>query len=128
MDNNNKANDAEIEKRIGIIYEMVVKGASHKFIVRYCSENFKISSRQTENYLKRVKDEIKTIFGESYKKDLISKSMAQLDDLYMKNYTIEDFRECRNLIETRNKMLGLNSATKIDLESTSISINLNLGE
>lgn len=108
-----KSTDAELELRIAIIYEMVVKGASRKYIVRYGSETWKISSRQIDDYLKRVYEDIKETYGEDYKKDILSKQLAQLDDLYVKNYTIEDFRECRNLIESKNKLLGLNAPDKI---------------
>jgi len=46
---------------------------------------------------------------------LIEKQLAQLDNLYVKNYTIEDFRECRNIIESKSKLLGLNAPSKITL-------------
>lgn len=109
-----KSTDAEIELRIATIYEMVVKGASRKYIVRYGSETWKISSRQIDDYLKRVYEEIKETYGKEYKENLMSKQLAQLDDLYVKNYTIEDFRECRNLIESKSRLLGLNEPIKIE--------------
>lgn len=109
-----KSTDAEIELRIATIYEMVVKGASRKYIVRYGSETWEITSRQIDDYLKRVYEEIKETYGESYKKNILEKQLAQLDDLYVKNYTIEDFRECRNIIESKTKMLGLNDIIEDD--------------
>ena len=109
-----KSTDAEIELRLATIYEMVVKGASRKYIVRYCSENYQISSRQVDEYLKRTYEEIKNTFGQQEKEDLISKQLAQLEDLYVKNYTIEDFRECRNIIESKSKLLGLNAPTQTE--------------
>lgn len=113
-----KSTNAEIELRIATIYEMVVKGCSRKMIVRYGSETWNISSRQIDDYLKIVYEEIKSTYGQDYKEKLIEKQLAQLDDLYVKNYTIEDFRECRNLIETKSKLLGLNEPDK-----QSISLN-----
>lgn len=111
-----KGTNAEIELRIATVYEMVVKGCSKKYILRYCAENFNIETRQTEHYLKRVHDDIKENYGEKYKEDLIEKQLAQLDNLYVKNYTIEDFRECRNVIESKSKLLGLNAPSKLTLE------------
>lgn len=111
-----KSTNAEIELRVSTIYEMVVKGCDRAYIVRYGSKEWSISSRQIDDYLKTVHEQIKETFGEDYKKNLLEKQLAQLDNLYVKNYTIEDFRECRNIIETKNKMLGLNSAEKIDLK------------
>ena len=46
----------------------------------------------------------------------------------MKNYTIEDFRECRNLIESKNKMLGINAPTKTDITTNGKDLNLNSDE
>lgn len=109
-----KATDAEILLRLETIYEMVVKGASRKYIVRYCAEKFFIESRQVDEYLSRVYDEIKNTYSQEDKKQLLSKQLAQLDDLYVKNYTIEDFRECRTIIESRSKLLGLNEPIKIE--------------
>lgn len=116
-----KATDAEIELRISTIYEMVVKGCSRKYIVRYCAETWNIASRQTDEYLSRVYLEIKETYGQDYKEKLIEKQLAQLDDLYVKNYTIEDFRECRNLIESKSKLLGLNEPLKVSVSSFDIT-------
>jgi hypothetical protein len=110
-----KSTDAEVELRISTVYEMVVKGASRKYIVRYGSETWNVSSRTIDEYLSRVYLEIKETYGEDYKKNILSKQIAQLDDLYVKNYTIEDYRECRNLIESKSKLLGLNSPEKTEV-------------
>ena len=113
-----KATNAEIELRIKTIYEMTVKGCSRKYIVRYSAENWNINERQVDDYLKRVYTEIKETYNDDYKKSLLDKHIAQLEDLYVKNYTIEDFRECRNIIESKNKMLGLNAPDRIDTTIT----------
>lgn len=120
-----KSTDAEIELRLAIIYEMVVKGASRKYIVRYSAETWNLASRQVDEYLKRVYDEIKETYGEEYKKDILSKQIAQLDDLYVKNYTIEDFRECRTIIESKSKLLGLNEPIKIAVTDFNLKDVLN---
>ena len=117
-----KSTNAEIELRISTIYEMVVKGASRKYIVRYGSETWKITSRQIDDYLKIVYDEIKYTYGDDYKKNILEKQLAQLDDLYVKNYTIEDYKECRNIIESKSKMLGLNEIVELDDKITEIKI------
>ncbi len=119
-----KSTNAEIELRIATIYEMVVKGASRKYIVRYGSETWNITSRQIDDYLKIVYNEIKETYGEDYKKNILTKQLAQLDDLYVKNYTIEDFRECRTIIESKNKMLGLNPPDKIETFSQPKTITI----
>jgi hypothetical protein len=115
-----KSTDAEIQLRLATIYEMVAKGCTRKYIVRYCSENYKISDRQVDEYLSRVYEEIKNTFDSETKELILSKQLIQLEELYMKSFTIEDFRECRNIIETRAKMLGLNAPTKSENINTNI--------
>lgn len=109
-----KATKAEVELRIATLHEMVVKGATYNFIVRYTSQEWEISRRQTDTYLKRVYKQIQKTYGDDYKKRLLDVQIAKLDELYQKNFTIQDFRECRNVIETLNKMIGLDAPTKID--------------
>tara|TARA_R110000796_G_scaffold82566_2_gene180930 strand:+ start:250 stop:660 length:411 start_codon:yes stop_codon:yes gene_type:complete len=110
-----KSTDAQIQLRLNTIYEMVVKGASRRDIVRYCSEQYKITSRQTDEYLKRTYEDIKTTFSQEDKELIVSKQLMQLDDLYAKNYESSDFRECRMVVESRSKLLGLNEPVKQDI-------------
>ena len=116
--NKTKATDSEVKIRLSLIYDMIVKGMSRKYIVRYCAEKWGLASRQVDVYLKRVYAEIKTTYGDSYKKNILSKQLAQLDDLYVKNYTKKDYRECRVIIESKSKLLGLNEPEKLNLNTT----------
>lgn len=115
-----KSTDAEIELRIATLYEMIVKGSSYVYIVRYASTEWKISSRQVDTYILKAKEQIKETYGQEYKETILSNHLAQLENLYEKNYTIEDFRECRNIIDSRNKLLGLNAPDKITLGGENI--------
>jgi hypothetical protein len=117
-----KSTDAEVELRISIIYEMIIKGMSRKYIIRYGSEHWSVSSRTIDEYLKRVNAEIKEVFGNEYKRNLLSKQLAQLEDLYVKNYKIDDFRECRGIIESRSRMLGLNEPDKLEVKRIEVEI------
>jgi hypothetical protein len=111
-----KATDAEIELRIATLYEMIVKGCSRAYIVRYSSEKWNIGERQVDDYLKLVKDKIQDTYGKEYKETILNNHLAQLENLYAKNYIIEDFRECRTIIESRNKLLGLNAVEKLEIK------------
>jgi hypothetical protein len=118
-----KQTDAEIELRIATLYEMVVKGCSRAYIVRYCSEKYQITERHVDTYLSKVRDLIKETYNEDYKQSLLNTHLAQLEDLYIKNYTIEDFRECRNIIESKNKLLGLDAPIKTENTNKNFDIN-----
>lgn len=118
-----KATIAESELRTALVYEMIVKGCNKNYIVRFCTEKYNIRLRQIEVYIAKATEQIKLNYGEKYKENIVAKHLAQLDDLFVKNYTIEDFRECRNLIESKNKMLGLNAPTKTDITTNGQSIS-----
>lgn len=102
-----KATLAESELRTALVLEMLIKGCSRSYIIQYCAKNYNLRTRQIDVYIAKANAEIKETYGEKYKENIIEKHLAQIDNLYVKNYTIEDFRECRNLIESKNKMLGL---------------------
>jgi len=111
-----KATNAEMKLRQATVYDMVIKGATRPFILRYAAREWGISSRSVDNLLARAKQDIEKVFGEKYRKEKLTLQLARLSDLYVKNYTIEDYRECRNVIETENKLLGLNEAEKHDVK------------
>jgi len=113
-----KSTDAELELRIGILFKMVVKGVQRAEIVRFTASNWKIEERQTNHYLMTVRDRIKDTYGQAYKESILSNHLAQLDDLYDQNYSTGDFKECRGIIDSRSKLLGLNEAIKIDSTTT----------
>ena len=113
-----KSTDAEIELRIATLYDFIVKGLSRAYIVRYSSEQWKIGDRQVDDYMKLVKDKIQQTYGQEYKETILNNHLAQLEDLYAKNYNIDDFKECRAIIESRSKLLGLNSAEKLEIKTT----------
>lgn len=54
-----KSTKAEIELRVAAVRQLVLNGASHYDIVRFGSENWHITSRQTEDYLAEARKSIK---------------------------------------------------------------------
>ena len=109
-----KATILEREERVLTILEMVLKGANKPYIVRYASEKWEIGERMTEEYLSRAHVKIKEL-AEEKEHTMFAVTKARLEDLYRKNYTIEDFRECRNILADQRKMFGMDKPTKIDL-------------
>lgn len=107
-----KGSNAEIELRIQTVYEMIIKGATRPFILRYAANNWDLKERQTDTYIGIANERIQKVFNERNKQKLINKHLAKISDLYVKNYTIEDFRECRNLLESERKLLGLDEPVK----------------
>jgi len=113
-----KSTDAELELRIAILYKMIVRGRTRANILRFTADEWQIEGRQTDTYLALVRDKIKEVYGQAYKESILSNHLAQLDDLYERNYSTGDFKECRGIIDSRSKLLGLNEAIKIDSTTT----------
>ena len=121
-----KSTDAEIEIRVAKIYEFICKGFDYTYMVRHASTEWKISSRQLDTYILKAKGQLQNTYGQEYRETILSNHLAQLEDLYRKNYSIGDFRECRSIIESRNKLLGLNEATKIEISEKPIFTQIDL--
>lgn len=54
-----KATDAEVERRITIVLDMLLNSLTYRQICLYASENWKLTSRQTERYIARAHDAIR---------------------------------------------------------------------
>jgi len=109
-----KSTKAEIELRIQTVIEWILQGITYNEIVRYSASKWNIASRQVDNYIKTAKEEIKSC-SDLEKEEQITLAIARYNDLYRKNYSIKDYKECRGVQDSLNKMLGLNEAEKLDL-------------
>jgi len=50
-----KSTNVEIDERVNAVYGLLLKAYSRTQIVQYCSENWNVGERQTENYLARAR-------------------------------------------------------------------------
>lgn len=107
-----KASNIEADQRREVIFEMILKGYRRSQIIRYCAETFSIGERQTENYISQVYDDFAERM-EKRKEAQIGLALARYNDLYQKNYNIQDYRECRAVQDSINKMTGINEPEKI---------------
>lgn len=99
-----KPTSAERELRVMTVLEMLTKGKNRDFIIRFCSDEYKVGERAVDNYIadakKRISKEIKIRAGEE-----VDMALLQFNDLYDKNYQIQDYRECRQVLESKLKYL-----------------------
>ena len=116
-----KSDSSEMEKRVNQIYLLILQGFQRKQIIQFCSENYKIGERQTDEYLFKAREIIKS----NIETDTSSKKnelLNQYYDLYRKNYEEEDYRECRNILKDIGAIFGVEAMTKIDLTTNGNSI------
>lgn len=114
----NKASNAQMDKFLETVIEMIVKGFTRTDILRYFTENEKLELRRSESsvdiYIKKARKEIIKRFQPEREK-LMADSLAKLTNLYKKNYEIQDYRECRQIIETLGKLTGINAPEKTEI-------------
>lgn len=133
----NKASAAQMDLFLETVIEMIVKGLSRVDILRYFTETEDEKNRRSESsvdlYIKKARKELKKRYKAKHE-DLIAESLAKYNDLYKKNYAIQDYRECRQVLDSRAKLSGLNAPEKTELTGKDgnaikqeLEITLNLG-
>lgn len=103
------------EKRLDTLYRLLLKGATRYDIIQMAKKEWGIKSDAVDKHLTVVYKEFRKEYGKKHRHGLIDKHLAQLSDLYVKNYEKGDYRECRALVETINRMLGLDAAQKVEV-------------
>jgi hypothetical protein len=112
-----KSTMIEFNRRISFVAEMIIKGYNKENIVRYSSENWKVTERQTEKYIAKAHEQF---VNEAKAKDIdyhLNLALQQLQDLYKKSYAIQDYAECRRIKKDIADYLGFAAAKKVDVTS-----------
>lgn len=118
MPKEEKSSDFEFERRIDIVCEMLIKGLTRSQMLQYVSKktDWNISDRQVDTYIYEAKEKIKN--SDNDKGFEIQRAKRRLEKLYQKNEAIEDFKECRAIIDTSAKLFGWNEPEKSETEMT----------
>ena len=118
MADKEKSTDFEKEKRIDVICELLIKGLTRGQMCQYVSKktDWNISDRQVDRYIEEAKEKIKN--SDNDKGFEIQRAKRRLEKLYIKNEDIEDFKECRAIIDTSAKLFGWNEPEKTESEIT----------
>jgi hypothetical protein len=99
-----RSNDAELDLDVELVCEMLIKAYSRTDIIRWFDK--KKSIPQIDVYIKKAKISIKERFSET-DNELTKLAFSRYEDLYKKNYQIQDYRECRQVQDSFNKLAGL---------------------
>ena len=116
-----KSDSSEMEKRVNTVYLMLLQGFQRKQVIQYCADNFNIGERQTDEYLGKAREIIKSNIDcdTSNKKNEV---LNQFYDLYQKNYALEDYRECKSVLLAIASILGVEAPKKTDITSNGETI------
>ena len=110
-----KPTKAEHERRVGLVYDLLLMGFKAESIGRYLSEKKKIdvTQRTVERYITQATSRI--LEAAKTNRDLeLGKARDRLDHLYQRNIAIQDFKAALAVVRETSALLGLNAPTKTE--------------
>lgn len=108
-----KATDAQVEKRIEVVTDILMRGGTRADVLQYCASEWDIRTRQADNYLKRAWEYIRDT-AERDKERHINLAIQRYQDLYKRSFKVQDYRECRQINAEMIKLLGLAEPEKVE--------------
>lgn len=98
---------AEFERRINIVYEMILSGLRRFNIISECKKlKWNVTDRQIDNYISKAREIIEQI-NQDDRKFILNKILAQYESLYLKSLKVQDIKTCVSILEKKSKMLGI---------------------
>lgn len=110
-----KVTQAEMERRVNVVYEMLLNGASRHAILQYCSSTWKITPRHGDNLIAKANKAFEEQAAFVREREL-GKSINRLTALYMRTMADKDYRGALAVQKELNSMLGLNAPTRSEHE------------
>lgn len=101
-----KSDNAEIARRINMVYTLLIRGEPTRKIVRFSAETWGINRRMTENYIRRARDMMVADLDVE-RESLLAQAIAQRNDLYRRSYEKEKFWHCLEIAKDREALIGL---------------------
>ena len=101
-----KATDAEVEERVTKVYSLVIHGANREEILRYGSAEWKVSTRQVEEYLARATKRFSALAA-FVREEELGKVRERLEFLYGRNVKAQDFKAAHQVLSDGAELLGL---------------------
>lgn len=111
-------NDLTKANRINRVIDLLVRGTKRQDIVLLLSAEWNCSQIWVDKYIRKAKEVIK----EQFDCETIENMNAKYDYLYQEALKKSDRREARNIIDSKQKLLGI--VSKIDITSAGQPINL----
>lgn len=110
------------------VRQWLLAGKNNAYIIKQLEEDtlnigYKYEYEHARNQLYEVKSQLRQEAAE-IKENLVEELTSKLTDLYSKNYAKEDYKECREVINSINKILGLNNGNKVEIAHENEVINI----
>lgn len=122
MAENKKATQLETNKRVDIIFDMIIKdGAMTKDLLQFIANNWDLSDRQAYYYVEKATAKLEEI-AEKNKNAEFGKAITRNNLLFNRAFEKKDYKTCLEIQKELNKMFGNYEPVKID-NTNRIEIN-----
>lgn len=118
------ADQNEVLSRVSEMCALLIQGVTRRDAVKFARKKYNVSSKQAYNYVTMAIGQRSRDLSD-YRKTAIADQISKLQHLYRKNYKIEDYKECRAIMDQMSKLLGLNEPSKHDVTSNGESLIFN---
>lgn len=106
-----RVNEAEYERRVGVVFDLLIGGASRSQILQYVANesDWKVSPRMVDEYIARANKRLEEI-ARPMRAKALGLALARREDLYLKCRRVQDYKSCLAVDHDRAKLLGLYAA------------------
>lgn len=101
-----KTTAAEVEQRVNQIYMLLLQGEPREKICQYASQNWGITSRQTDRYITSARQRMTQALDVD-RETLRGQAIAQRNDLYRLAYKERKYFTSLQILDSRDRILGL---------------------
>lgn len=123
MPSQNKITNIERDRRVNLIYDLLVLGTSRAQIIQYASEKaWNVTDRQIDHYIQRANQRFEEE-SKVHQAHELGKAVRRLNDLYQKTLKVQDYRQALANQRELNALLGLYAPSKSELK---VSINIEI--
>lgn len=111
------ADQNEILERVNKIYALLLTGKKTRDIAPFISKTYNVSEKTAYNYINKAK-ELREEDAKEYRNEALTDQIALLRNLYDKNYKLQDFKECRAIVQQLASLLGVDAPQKVEQNIT----------
>jgi len=113
----------EKSRRVLFVKDKILDGFSRSQIIQFCTDEFNVNERCTDNYLKDAREILKEDFKKTFDTEGFKAEIySRFESLYQKNIDIDDYKECRAVLNDFRNMFGLSAPVKTEVNSTVTNI------
>ncbi len=109
-----QATKVEIERRIDIVLEMLLRGYTRREIVQFSAKEFGINSRQSDTYIRKAKKRIEREYDEKNYSELRRVHVARVIRLYKEALKKDDHKTAQRILKDIADLHGLYPPRKIE--------------